>query len=328
MIDGYLAGAFPRSPELIEATINFEKGKLGQMELEKEFSRTTGELIKLQVSKKFGYITDGMLRWNDLLRPFTFGLKALEVGPLTRWFDNNTFYRKPIIVNKLGGNGKISLKIVYKDQMPRKAKWKAILPALFTFAKLSENKYYRDKLELMFNYSKILRKEIKSLAEGGFSYIQLSDPSLVYRPFEGPIQKDELQEVKEALGEATKGIKVRTSLQTFFGDFAKLLPEVLDFPVDDLGFDLYKTNISELSKYKFTKGIALGLVDSRSSVLEGPAELINIAKHLIKSVYPSKIKEVFICPNTDLDFLPWRVAKKKLSIISKVINALRGEFLE
>jgi 5-methyltetrahydropteroyltriglutamate--homocysteine methyltransferase len=327
MIDGYLTGAFPRSPKLIEATIDFEKGKIAETELEKEFSRTTSELIKLQISRRFGWVTDGMLRWNDLLRPFTIGLKGLEVGPLTRWFDNNTFYRKPIVVNKLEGNGKITLKIAYNDQMPRKAKWKAILPAPFTFAQLSENKYYRDKFELMFDYSKILREEIKSLAEAGFSYIQLSDPSLLYQPLEGPIRKDELQQIKEALKEVIKGIKVRTSLQTFFGDFAKILPEALDFPVADLGVDLYETNISGLGKYEFTKGIALGLVDSRSSILEELVELVKIAKHLIESIYPSKMKEIFICPSSDLDFLPWQVAEKKLGIISRAINALRSEFL-
>jgi 5-methyltetrahydropteroyltriglutamate--homocysteine methyltransferase len=327
MIDGYLAGAFSRSPELIEATINFEKGKIGGADLEKEFSRATDELIKLQVSRKFGWVTDGMFRWNDLLRPFTDGLKGVEIGPLTRWFDNNTFYRKPIIISKLGGKGKIAIKISYRDQLPRKGGWKAILPAPFTFAQLSKNEYYKNKLELMLDYSKMLREEIKSLVGAGFSYVQLSDPSLVYRPFKGPIRKDELPQVKEALNEAIRGIKVRTSLQTFFGDFAKLLPEALDFPVDDLGFDLYETNISKLGEYEFTKSVALGLVDSRSSVLEEPVELAKIAKHLIESVYPSKTKEVFICPNTDLDFLPWRVAEKKLGIISKVIEALRGEFL-
>jgi 5-methyltetrahydropteroyltriglutamate--homocysteine methyltransferase len=211
--------------------------------------------------------------------------------------------------------------------MPRKAKWKAILPAPFTFAQLSENKYYRDKFELMFDYSKILREEIKSLAEAGFSYIQLSDPSLLYQPLEGPIRKDELQQIKEALKEVIKGIKVRTSLQTFFGDFAKILPEALDFPVADLGVDLYETNISGLGKYEFTKGIALGLVDSRSSILEELVELVKIAKHLIESIYPSKMKEIFICPSSDLDFLPWQVAEKKLGIISRAINALRSEFL-
>ncbi|HIH96193.1 MAG TPA: hypothetical protein HA348_01655 [Thermoplasmata archaeon] len=327
MIDGYLAGSFPRSPELIEATINFEKGKIDEADLEKEFARATDELVKLQVSKKFGYVADGMLRWSDLLRPFTTELGGIEVGALTRWFDNNTFYRKPIIVNELKGNKKIALRITHKNQLPRKVEWKAILPAPFTFAQLSENKHYRNKSELMFSYSKILREGMKDLAEADFSYVQLSDPSLVYRPLKGPIQKEELAGVKEALREAIKGVEVRTSLQTFFGDFAKILPEALDFPVDDLGFDLYETSISELGKYEFTKGIALGLVDSRNSVLENSAELAKIAKHLIESVYPSKIKEVFICPNTDLDFLPWKVAERKVDTVSKVVNALRGDLL-
>jgi len=32
----------------------------------------------------------------------------------------------------------------------------------------------------MFKFAEIINEEIKSLAEAGFSYIQLSDPALVY----------------------------------------------------------------------------------------------------------------------------------------------------
>jgi len=115
-------------------------------------------------------------------------------------------------------------------------------------------------------------------------------------------KEDKLSLVKDVLGIAVKGTSVKTCLQTFFGDFSKILPEALDFPVDHLGIDLYETDFDKLKEYTFEKGVALGVVDSRSSLVEKPDELVAVAKKIIESIYRSNMGEVFICPNCDLDF--------------------------
>ena len=179
----------------------------------------------------------------------------------------------------------------------------------------------------MFKFAQILNEEIKSLAETGFSYIQLSDPALVYKPMTTlSARKDKLALVNDALEVAVRGTPVKTCLQAFFGDFSRILPEALDFPVDHLGIDLYETNLRELKEYSFEEGIALGLIDSRSSLIEYQSELIAIAKEIIESLYPSKIGEVFISPNCDLEFLPWKRAEEKMKVISNVAQKLGEEF--
>jgi len=125
---------------------------------------------------------------------------------------------------------------------------------------------------------------------------------------------------------AVKGTSVKTCLQTYFGDIAEILPEALDFPVDHLGVDLYKTDFRKLKECSFEKGVALGLVDSRSSLVEEQAELAAIAKEIVESIYDSQIRDVFICSNCDLEFLPWERAKEKMKVASSVAQSLRGEF--
>jgi 5-methyltetrahydropteroyltriglutamate--homocysteine methyltransferase len=210
--------------------------------------------------------------------------------------------------------------------MPKSFPWKAILPAPYTFASISENQFYKDETDFMFKFAQLLNEEIKSLAEIGFSYIQLSDPALVYEPTRASIKKDKLALVNDALKVVVKGAPIKTCLQTFFGDFSRILPEALDFPVDHLGIDLYETNFEKLKEYSFEKGVALGLVDSRSSLVENQDELFTVAKELIDSIYRSKISEVFICPNCDLEFLPWERAEEKMNIISSVAKRFREEF--
>jgi len=94
-----------------------------------------------------------------------------------------------------------------------------------------------------------------------------------------------------------------------------------------VGIDLYETNFEKLKEYSFEKGVALGLVDSRDSLVENEDELVTVAKEIMESIDSSKACEVFICPNCDLEFLPWERAEEKTKVISCVAKRLKEEFL-
>jgi 5-methyltetrahydropteroyltriglutamate--homocysteine methyltransferase len=325
MISCYITGILPRPKELIEVTRTYDRGKVSEGELEKAFEDATLKVINAQSSAGISYITDGMLKWQDLLRPFTENLNGVKKGSLARWFNNNVFYRKPVIVDEIRRKKSI-FETAYTNLLPKNLPWKAILPAPYTFAQLSENYFYKEKTELMFAYAKALREEIKDLAKLGFKYVQLSEPALVYKPIATSTSKDELNTVSEALRVAAEGTLIKTCLQTFFGDFSQILPEALEFPVDHFGIDLYEIDFERLKEYSFEKGVALGLVDSRSSLVENQDELVAVAKEIIDSVYHSKMKEIFLCPNCDLEFLPWERAEEKLKVLGAVTKRLREEY--
>ena len=323
MIGCYVTGILPRPKKLVEATRAYERRKISEEELEKAFKEATIKAIETQLSAELSHISDGMLKWQDLLRPFTENLEGIKAGALARWFNNNTFYRKPIVQGEIRHKKAIVTELAYIEHLPRSVPWKAILPAPYTLTRLSENKFYKNERDLMFSYAEVLKAEIESLAKKGFQYVQLSDPALIYNPLKEPISRDVLADVKEALKIVVKNGNVRTCLQTFFADFSQILPDVLDFPVDDLGIDLYETSLEKLKEYDFNKGVALGLVDARSSLIEDENELFTVAEELIESIYPSKIHDVFICPNCDLEFLPWERAEEKILVISRLTKRLK-----
>lgn len=326
MIGCYITGIFPRLTELVEITRAYTRGRIDASYLEKAFEDATSKIVDAQVSAEFDYVTDGMLRWQDMLRPFLKGLDGVKKGSLARWFNNNVFYRRPIIVDAIRRKRSIFEEATYIGHLPKNFYWKAILPAPNTFAQLSENQFYKNKTELMFKYAEILKEEIKSLTKLGFQYVQLSDPALVYEPIATSISRIESDCISEALRIAVEGTSIKTCVQTFFGDFCQILPEAIDFPVDHLGIDLYETDFEKLKEYSFEKGVALGLIDSRNSLVEDPNELAKVTKELVESIYPSKMGEVLVCPNCDLEFLPWERAHEKMEVIHNVTNRLREEF--
>ncbi|MEM2337515.1 MAG: hypothetical protein QXP06_02810 [Candidatus Bathyarchaeia archaeon] len=325
MIGCYVTGTLPRPKELVEVTRAYDRKKICEDTLEKAFQEATIKVVNAQASAGLSYITDGMLIWQDLLRPFTENLQGIEVGGLARWFNNNTFYRKPIVLNEIRRTKNV-IPTMFTKFLPKELPWKAILPAPYTFAKLADNRFYKNLREVMFAYSEALNEEIESLTAIGFKYIQLSEPALVYNPQKETISKDVFADVHEALRTALKGVEAKTSLQTFFGDFSQLLPEALDFPVDDLGIDLYETSLEKLKDCKFDKGIALGLVDARNSSIEDENELVQVAEKMIDAIYPSKSYDIFVCPNCDLEYLPWERAEEKLKVISSVARRLKDKW--
>ena len=328
MIGCYMTGIFPRPKELISITRDYERGRTGKAELDKAFSDATLKVVEAQSSAGLNYVADGMLRWQDPLRPFTENLNGVKIGGLARWFNNNMFYRKPVITGELSWKKRADPKIIDIEHLPKNLHWKAILPAPYTLAQLSEDNFYKDKTELVFKYARLVREQIESSVKQGFKYIQLSDPALVYKPRLAQISRDEVKIAGEALRLAIGGVSARTCLHTFFGDFCQILPEALDFPVDDLGIDFYETDIDGLKGYKFGKGIALGLVDSRGSLVEKVGELVVVAKEIIKSIEGDGVSAFFLCPNCDLEFLPWERALEKVKVVSRVAKRLREEFDE
>ena len=197
---------------------------------------------------------------------------------------------------------------------------KAILPAPYTFCKLSKNEYCRDEEKLLFDFAEILKDEIECLEKQGYDYIQLSDPALVFH--KTIPDKDDLRTIKDAIELVTEGTNARICLQTFFGDVSPILNEILEWKVDDIGIDFYDSDFENIKEYSFTKGVSLGLVNARNTLEENPAELIDICLELLSYSNPERL---VISTNCDLDFLTWDIAKSKIATVTTVEKKLKGE---
>jgi len=93
-------GIYPRSEELIEAT------RKNTSNLSSLFLKETKEYISLQKKAKLGYVTDPLLKWDDIYRPFA-QLKSVKFAALNRIYEMNTIYRKLAFNNGVMGGGTI-----------------------------------------------------------------------------------------------------------------------------------------------------------------------------------------------------------------------------
>jgi 5-methyltetrahydropteroyltriglutamate--homocysteine methyltransferase len=318
MIGSSISGNLPRPQGLIAKTRAYDRGKISEEELEAAYVEATKQVIAGQSG--LTHVNDGMLKWQDLLRPFTHGLGGVTLGPMARWFNNNTFYKVPIVEGPITYNGPVTEKFGYRRLLPKGVTLKAVLPAPYTFAALANDRHYGDRAKLQTAYAEALNSEAKNLEAEGYGYIQLSDPALVYTTSK-PTKK-ELKNYGKVLGVATAGLKARICLTTFFGDAADILPEALAYPVSDLGFDLYETAPETLKGLKLNGGVSLGLVDARNSTIEDSDELTEAAKRILKTLKPA---DTYVSTNCDADFLTWENAEEKIRVLTRVAENLRRD---
>jgi 5-methyltetrahydropteroyltriglutamate--homocysteine methyltransferase len=314
-IETSVAGVLPRPQELISKTRLFDRGKITEQELETEFKEHTKTIINDQLSVSLSQINGGMLKRQDLLRPFSSNLVGCEVGPMVRWFNNNTFYKTPIVNNKIEWEISVTLEEIYLDLLP-KADWKAVLPAPYTLATLSHDNYYKSELLLMFDFADVINLEAKFLEKCGFKHIQFSDPALVY----DTTKPKNLACASKALEIATNGLKSKTTLQTYFGDGTPVLKEAEIWDVNNIGIDLYETDLKSM-KIDHDKGLVLGIIDARNSVIEDVKSLTSIVKKIQTKNNP---KEISLSTNCDMDFLTYDKAIGKMDVLTQV-SAKLGE---
>jgi 5-methyltetrahydropteroyltriglutamate--homocysteine methyltransferase len=314
MAFAHLSGIFPRSEELIAASRAFERGRLDADSLRLQAEEEARRLVALQEEWGFDYVTDGLLRWQDLLRPLADELPGVHAGPVTRWFDNNSFYRRPVIEQRLQPVGDAALRWTVREPLAGRP-WKAILPTPWAFAALSEDQAYGDSDALLHDAAEVLRAEAAGLAAAGCRYIQFSDPVLVTAPADGAVPR-----AQRALGRVVEGLAVRTGLYTFFGDAAPVLAALLDAPVDEVGFDLFATDLERLTGRAGAKGLLLGALDGRNSLLEDARETAATVSRVADRL---GAEAVSVVPSCDLEFLPYEVAVAKGRRLGEIKRLLR-----
>ena len=322
MLKTTVVGSYPKIAEdksavnLRQVRNRFDLKKISAEELEKVYQDTTRRVMWEQEDAGVDLITDGQIRWDDPVTPFARNIDGMEIGGLLRFFDNNVYYRRPVIKSKLSFK---DYSVVNEFKFARansQTEIKPVIVGAFTFARLSRDEFYRDEEKLVFDLAEILHKEALKLSQEGAKTIQMDEPSLCFHP-------DKLGLVEESLKIITRGIEAKFALYLYFGSIEKLVPDLFDLPVDVIGVDVVsrEENLELLLEYWNEKEIGLGCVDARNTKMENQSELLALFEKVSKRIHEDKI---FINPSCGLEFLPHAEAQKKLKNMVEVVVVLNS----
>ena len=307
MISSYTFGIYPRSEELIEAT------RKNTENLPSLFQKETEEYITAQTNANLGFVSDPLLKWDDIYRPFS-NLESVNLSSLNRIYEMNTFYRILSFDGPNFINGGDTVQSNLDTSLPKNKT--VAIPEPFTFADCHTSKEFKTKEEFAINLAKMLRTELDSLVKSGFEIIQLLGPSIAYN------KEIDFGLVSDVLKILTDGLEAKTILHTYFGDVSSKIESLLDLPVSGLGFDVTKTPVSSIEKHSFSdKILTVGIINSFNTAIENPQECIKLVDEINAKTNP---KELYVSNNFDLEYIPKEFAINKISVLGEIARGVKN----
>jgi 5-methyltetrahydropteroyltriglutamate--homocysteine methyltransferase len=286
-VEAFAPGIYPRSEELVQATRDLDRGRTTQEAVDEQVERDLQQLVAAQQDAGLDLLSDGMLRWQDLFRPFVEAADGLERGALTRFLDTNHFYRAP---HAEGDAPRLAEPLGDDHIAPLPAERLVTLPSPFALS-LGTGV---DPLTLA---EGILKPQIDVL---GAELVVLSEPFLAREKEAG------LEGLASALEMLHGGPPL--ALWITFGDAGELLARGLgELPVDAVGIDFYSTSLDAVPE-GFGKYLLAGVVDARNSLLEDPREIASFAAKL-----EQRAERVALVPNGDLQYVSEPIAREKIA---------------
>lgn len=311
-----VVGSFPRPIELreaIEGAVGKQRDKISDEGLETCYRAATGTVIGEQIEAGVGLVTDGQLRWDDFLAHCALGLGGIEMDGLMRFFDNNVYYRIPLVVGRVTHKTDLlSRDFRTAKEVSGDVEVKPVICGPYTLARLCRNRVDIEFSELVIQMADALNAEMRGLARQGASVIQVDEPSLVFET------EPHMEVAGEGFARMRRGISSEVILCTYFGPIDHIKKRVVDFGEDVLGIDAAAS--PGVVETEFAIPIALGCVDARNTKMESSSELTDVMERAIQ-----RNDVPYVSPNCGLEFLPVSKAREKLKLLSRVARKVRKD---
>ncbi len=308
MIEGYIAGLYPRNDKLADIWKKWERRDVSDKEFEDVLIESLKEVVNIQETAKLTYIHDPQIDWHDIFRPFT-ELEDIVAGPLTRFFENNTFYRKPIIKGMVKYNERILSKYSHADLLPHERKWIISLPGPYTFYTLSD---YKDNVIAEKSIINILSGALEDTLSLGYDMVIFHEPAIAYY---NDINWSLVKRFYRIF--LDEGINYRIHL--YFGDISTKIGKLIEIAPYGFSIDMSYTLLDNI-EFLPSDNIVLGVVDAQNTLMEDPVKTTNMIKKFVRHM---KFEHVWLTPNTDLDYLPYDIAYSKVMLLSNILEKVR-----
>ncbi|MCL5788719.1 MAG: hypothetical protein M1357_02820 [Candidatus Marsarchaeota archaeon] len=313
------------------------EGKISEEKYLAKLEAQTGKFIRFQLRLGVNPVSDGLLEWDDLFAPYCRGaLAGAERGSLIRFFDNNVYYRRPVITAKLRLNSPVSSSTLMRAlNYAAPGRFKGFIPGPETFVRLSEDKYYQSADAFVLDVAQVLREDLSYLIGKGVGAVEVFDPSLSYASSERltllkPIYQDFIRGFEDKTWIALPYFWPRrevidwladVGLTTVCPDFSPTTFHSGDNVNDFLGtLAALKRWLSELSPLTRQMGFILGLTDSRNTLVEQASYI----RDAVDAAVETGAKVRGVSNNGTLDLLPESVAFKKIRVLAKAAKSWSG----
>ena len=318
-----VVGSYPKIPDppapgrWRTSVEKLQRGEITAEDLRRVEDEVTSEVLAEISAAGIELVTDGQIRWEDGQTYFARGLRGFSVNGLQRYFDTNVYYRQPVAVGETTWRSPISVADYAFAAAHSERPVKAVVTGPFTLAMLSRDDFYGNQDQFVMALAAALNKELIALAAAGAATLQVDEPSLL-------THRDRFPLFRRAMEVLWDGVEAERALYTYFGHAAGVYPAILELPVDIIGLDFVAGagNWEVLRTAPFTKQLGLGVVDARNTKMETPQDVADACRRVTQVVPADR---VHVGPSAGLEFLPRKVARRKLEVLTEGVRRFRED---
>jgi 5-methyltetrahydropteroyltriglutamate--homocysteine methyltransferase len=313
-----VTGAYPKisdeNQELRRSLHRHDRGELDADGLTGVLDESTRWAIGELDWAGLDVINDGQVRWDDLLAPFARAWSGCDRGPLERFYDNNTYFRQPVITGPITSEGNTLVRDFEFARGVARGELKAAVCGPLTFATLAEDHHYKSLEDRTLAVADAIAKEIRGLGAAGATLVDVEEPALVAHPEHFALARAAVERL------AVAGVPL--ALQTYFFPADPLLDALAAFPVAQVGIDVRSRDTHALERLNaLRQTIVLGIVDARNTRVETESELAKLIEAALKQIPADYL---WLAPTTGLEYLPHDVAVQKLKALVAAAHATGG----
>ncbi|WP_251343980.1 methionine synthase [Haloplanus halophilus] len=264
-------------------------------------------------------VSDGEMRRNEMVEFFADRIDGYEFnGPVKVWGHN--YFDKPSVVDDVEYDESWLVDEFEFTQSAASKPVKVPITGPYTLAAWSFNEAYETDADLAYALADLVNEEIEALVEAGARYIQIDEPALATTPDDHAI-------VGECLERIVAGVpdEVRIGLHVCYGDYSRIYPELLEYPIDEFDVELCNGDYEQIDVFtdpEFTTDLALGVVDVHTTEVESVEE---IKENILEGFTVVPPENLTVSPDCGVKLLPREVAYQKIENMVTATREIEAE---
>jgi len=283
-------------------------------EITTAYEKGRDAVITAQLEAGLDLVSEGQLRWDDMLAHPLAVHDAVDTQGIVRYYDNNNFYRDPVVTGDLTFSGDVAAELEAASSLTD-SPLQAVLPGPYSLADLATDQYYGDEETFLEAIADFLAGEVEAFPEHDTLF--LLEPSLIESaPGDGI---DEL--ASEAIDRVAQATDAPVVVHPFYGALEeKVYAHLLDADIDAVGFDFVTEqdqSLYNIQEYGATDDVALGLVDGQNTLVEDPEAVRDRAEWVFDRVPVTDFETVYLTTNTETFYLPYAKFEAKLEALAE-----------